>query len=141
ARSSSGRGSRAWPRSTSVAASSAAARDASRRTATPEARSVGEGSGSLLSRLLRRVAGGRDRDMEDVARSIRKLSDAQRDQTTALQSRLNALADLVAQRSTSKDATEIVHSVRALAASIDAPDSDAKLFEALDAVAKGSGPI
>ena len=102
---------------------------------------MAEERGSLLARLGRRLAGGRDRDMEDVARSIRKLSEAQRDQTTALQSRLNALADLVAQRSTSKDATEIVHSVRALAASIDAPESDAKLYEALDAIAKGSGPI
>ena len=102
---------------------------------------MAEGSGSLVARRLRRLEGGRDRDMEDVARSIRKLSEAQRDQTTALQSRLNALADLVAQRSTSKDATEIVHSVRALAASIDPPESDAKLYEALDAIAKGSGPI
>ncbi len=97
--------------------------------------------GSALARFLRRLAGGRDPAMDDVARSIRKLTEAQRDQTTALQSRLNALADLVGQRSTSKDATEIVHSVRALAASIDAPDSDAKLFEALDGIAKGTGPI
>ena len=97
--------------------------------------------GSGLAGLLRRLAGGRDPAMDDVARSIRKLTEAQRDQTTALQSRLNALADLVAQRSTSKDATEIVHSVRALATSIDAPESDAKLFEALDAIAKGSAPI
>ena len=96
---------------------------------------------SGLAGLLRRLTGGRDPAMDDVARSIRKLTEAQRDQTTALQSRLNALADLVAQRSTSKDATEIVHSVRALAASIDAPESDAKLFEALDAIAKESGPI
>lgn len=98
-------------------------------------------SGSAFARFLRRLAGGRDPAIDDVARSIRKLTEAQRDQTTALQSRLNALADLVGQRSTSKDATEIVHSVRALAASIDAPDSDAKLFEALDDIAKGSGPI
>ena len=102
---------------------------------------MSEAGGSRLAGFLRRLAGGRDREMEDVARSIRKLTEAQRDQTSALQSRLNALADLVAQRSTSKDATEIVHSVRSLAASIDAPQSDTKLYEALDAIAKGSGPI
>lgn len=102
---------------------------------------MSEAGGSGFAGFLRRLAGGRDREMEDVARSIRKLTEAQRDQTTALQSRLNALADLVAQRSTSKDATEIVHSVRSLAASIDAPHSDTKLHEALDAIAKGAGPI
>ena len=74
-----------------------------------------------------------------MARSIRKLTEAQRDQTTTLQGRLNALADLVVQRSTGKDATEILHAVRGLAVS--AEQDTAPLYQALDAIAKGGGPI
>ena len=97
-----------------------------------------DGFGSGIKRLVRRLTGG-DTEMRELAQSIRKLAEAQRDQTTTLQGRLAALTDVVTQRSTSKDATEILHAIRALAIAGD--QEAAGLYQALDAIAKGRGPI
>lgn len=115
---------------------------------------MGDGFTSGMRRLIRRLAGVRDQEVRELARSIRKLADAQRDQTTTLQAQLRALGDLVAQRSTAKDASEILHAIRALTAAIgegpangradqDSAErlSDVRLYQALDALAKGSAPI
>jgi hypothetical protein len=97
-----------------------------------------DGFGAGIRRLLRRLTGG-DAEMRELAQSIRKLTEAQRDQTTTLQGRLTALSDVVTQRSSSKDATEILHAVRALASATD--QETGSLYQALDAIAKGRGPI
>lgn len=97
-----------------------------------------DGFGAGIRRLLRRLTGG-DAEMRELAQSIRKLTEAQRDQTTTLQGRLSALSDVVTQRSSSKDATEILHAVRALASATD--QETGSLYQALDAIAKGRGPI
>jgi hypothetical protein len=93
----------------------------------------------VIDRLRRWVAGSGS-ELRDLERAIRKLTEAQRDQSTTLEARIAALADQVAQRATAKDATEIFHAVRSLSASLDR-DGDAALYKTLDAVAKGSGPI
>lgn len=111
-----------------------------------------EDRGSLFARLFRRLTGPRGGDSREIAGSIRKLAEVQRDQMTTLQARLTALAERVAQQSTSKDANEILHAIRSLTASVQQPltpdegeeerhRADAKLHEALDAIAKGPAPI
>lgn len=108
----------------------------------------------LLARIVRRLAGPPHDDLREIERAVRKLTEAQRDQTTTLQARLTALADLVTQRSTAKDATEILHAVRALALVVEqgtgagrahgdeeGRHSDTRLYQALDALAKSPGPI
>lgn len=103
----------------------------------------------MLNRILRRLSGRTDDDLKELTRAVRKLTEAQRDQTSTLLARLAAVSDLVAQRSTAKDAHEILHALRAATSTIakaapgsDAGDAgDARLYEALDAVVKGSGPI
>jgi hypothetical protein len=103
----------------------------------------------MLNRLLRRLAGPPPEEVRELARAVKKLSDAQRDQAQAALTRLSQLSDLIAQRASSKDANEILHAVRATTAlvsrALPAPggedDSEARLNEELDAVAKGSRPI
>ena len=105
----------------------------------------------MLGRIMRRL--GRKRESDDLARTLHELAVAQQQQTAALQARLKSLAELVGQRSTAKDAREILHAVRALVTIVEegsggGPGDDGerrqpatKLFRALDAVAKGEGPI
>lgn len=103
----------------------------------------------MLNRILRRLAGRPDDDLKELSRAVRKLTDAQRDQTAALLGRLTELSDLVAQRSTAKDAREILYALRAAtlmmgAGAADATGErpgDAQLYEALGEVASGSRPI
>lgn len=103
----------------------------------------------MLRRLFRRLAGPPPEALRDLARSVKKLSDAQHDQAQAALMRLTQLSELIAQRASSKDAHEILHAVRATTALVarampgtgDDGASEARLHEALDAVAKGSRPI
>ena len=57
---------------------------------------------------------------DEIIAAIRKLTEAQRDQSTVLEGRIAAVADQVAQRSTANDATEIFHAVRSLSANASA---------------------
>lgn len=114
---------------------------------------MSEPRAGLLARIVRRLTGPRPDDLREIERAVRKLGEAQRDQTTTLQARITALTDLVTQRSTGKDATEILHAVRALAVAVEqdtatdrsegeaSHQSDARLYQALDAIAKSGGPI
>ena len=105
---------------------------------------------SVFDRLIARLTGRQE--LQAVARSLRDVAAAQEQQTTMLQARLKALSDLVSQRSTGKDANEILHAVRALVtfveerANVDAVDGDerpssTRTFRALDDIAKGDLPI
>ena len=102
----------------------------------------------MLNRLFRRLAGPPE-ELRDLARSVKKLSDAQHDQAQAALTRLTQLSEQVAQRASGKDANEILHAVRAATALVaralpgaeDEAAGEARLNEALDAVAKGSRPI
>ena len=102
----------------------------------------------MLTRILRRLAGS-DTELEDLARSVKRLSDAQRDQSAELLGRLGQLADLIGQRATAKEASEILHALRSTTALVNRglpaaerdPESDARLNEALDVLAKGTRPI
>ena len=106
-------------------------------------------SRSRLARILRRLLGAGE--PADVARALRELTSTQQRQTTMLQSRLKALAGLVGERASAKDANEILHSIWALSAQLDGtaasrtpeggPRSDTRLLQALDDVARGDGPI
>ena len=103
-------------------------------------------SQNLLRRLAAYVGSGfsrtRERERRELAGALRKLADAQRDQQTRLEGRIGALADRIGQRATAKDANEILHAIRALTAETGEEGSaDAKLYEALDEIARGSGPI
>jgi hypothetical protein len=105
----------------------------------------------LLRRLLRRI-GGSDEPVR-IERALRDLSAAQQRDTAVVESRLKALAALVAQRSSAKDSNEILHSVWALQSSIEQPGAaahtdagseqpiDLKLLRELEAVARGDAPI
>jgi hypothetical protein len=103
----------------------------------------------MLNRILRRLAGRPDDDLKELARAVRKLTDAQRDHTSALLARLTAVSDLVAQRSTAKDTHEILYALRAATVMIGGSTADgsgerpgdAQLYEALDELARGSRPI
>ena len=102
----------------------------------------------MLNRILRRLAGP-DHEVKDLARAVKKLSDAQRDHSASVLARLGQLDDLIAQRSTGKDANEILHALRATTALVGkglpagdgAARSEARLHKSLDAVAKGNRPI
>ena len=97
-------------------------------------------SAVALAKAVSRTRGREEQ--RELAGALRKLADAQRDQLTTLEGRINALADRIAQRATAKDANEILHAVRSLAGeSGDDERADAKLYEALDTIARGSGPI
>ena len=109
-----------------------------------------DGRESLWNRIAARLS-GRD-ELRAIARSLRDHATAQEHQTTALQSRLTALSELVSQRSTTKDAHEIFHTLRAIltaledrpgdaGAALDERPSTIKLFRALDDIARGGGPI
>jgi hypothetical protein len=103
----------------------------------------------MLNRLFRRLAGPPQEELRDLARSVKKLSDAQHEQAQAALSRLTHLSDLLAQRASVKDANEILHAVRATTALVsralpgagEQDAGEARLNETLDAVAKGSRPI
>ena len=106
--------------------------------------------GSALHRLIGRLT-GRD-ELQAAVRSLHEIAAAQQQQTAMLQTRLKALSDLVSQRSTGKDANEILHAVRALVALVEegsaggtTPDDDrpssTKLFRTLDDIARGDGPV
>ena len=105
---------------------------------------------SPLGRLFRGLRGQPQRN--DLERTLHELVSAQRQQTAMLQAHLKALSDLVGQRSTGKDANEILHAVRALVTVVEegSPATvvegekrewGTKLFRALDDVARGQGPI
>lgn len=106
-------------------------------------------STSTFQRIIGRLT-GRD-ELQAAVRSLQEIAADQRQQNASLQTRFKALSDLVSQRSTSKDANEILHAVRALVtvveegplsgATDDERPSSIKLFRALDEVAKGDGPI
>ena len=106
---------------------------------------------SLLERIIGRLTGRHE--VQALARSLQNLAAEQQQQGAATQARLKALSDLVSQRSTAKDANEILHAVRALvrvveegahshaaAAGEDAP-SNTRLYRSLDDIARGDGPI
>ena len=98
----------------------------------------------FLSAVASAKAVSRTRQRErELAGALRKLADAQRDQLTTLEGRIGVLADRIGQRATAKDANEILHAIRSLVreAEGEALRPDAKLYEDLDAIAKGSGPI
>ena len=105
---------------------------------------------SVLERLIERLTGRHQ--LQALARSLQHLSAEQQQQGAATQARLKALSDLVSQRSTAKDANEILHAVRALVRAIEAggqvpaagdaeAPSNTRLYRALDDVARGDGPI
>ena len=102
----------------------------------------------MLNRILRRLAGP-DHEVKDLARAVKKLSDAQRDHSASVLARLGQLDDLIALRSTGKDANEILHALRATTALVakrlpaghGAARSEARLHKSQDAVAKGNRPI
>ena len=109
-----------------------------------------ERSESVWSRIVARLS-GRD-ELRSMARSIRDHAATHEHQTAALQSRLAALSELVSQRSTTKDAHEIFHTLRAIltaledrtgdaVGSLDERPSTIKLFRALDDIARGDAPI
>ncbi|MGH7336621.1 MAG: hypothetical protein ACREI7_03505, partial [Myxococcota bacterium] len=57
--------------------------------------------------------------LADLERTVRKLGEAQRDQATALQARIAAVGDRVAQQPTAKDLQELLQAVRGLGTQID----------------------
>jgi hypothetical protein len=103
----------------------------------------------MLKRILRRVVGPARTELDDLGRTLKRLSDAQRDQSSEIVRRLEQLADLIGQRATGKDANEILHAMRATTALVarglpasEGDDAQAvRLNEALDGIAKGSRPI
>jgi hypothetical protein len=103
----------------------------------------------MLTRLLRRLAGADDAELKDLARAVKRLSDAQRDQSAELLGRLGQLTDLIDQRATAKDATEILQALRSTTALVTRglpeaerdDEGEARLNDALDAIAKGTRPI
>jgi hypothetical protein len=109
-----------------------------------------ERKGSAVQRLIGKLT-GRD-ELKFALRSLQEIAALQQQQSAMVQTRLKALSDLVSQRATGKDASEILHAVRALVALIEegsfgaaTPDeerpSTTKLFRALDDVARGDAPI
>jgi hypothetical protein len=94
----------------------------------------------VIGRLRRLVGAGGGTELRDLERAIKRLADAHRDQAARLEARLGAVADDLTQRASAKDATEIVHAIRSLTKFLN-PDDDGAVFRALDAVARGTGPI
>ena len=100
----------------------------------------------MLNRLLRRLSGRHEDDLAQLTRAVRALAATQRDQMAAITGRLAALSEMVAQRSTARDANEILQGVRAATVLIgkgpaEGADAHARLYQSLDALAKGAGPI
>jgi hypothetical protein len=103
----------------------------------------------MLKRILRRLAGPSPDQAGEVTRALARLSDAQRDHTQAVIGRLGQLSDLISRRATSKDANEILHTVREATALVarSLPDGASEkrdeiaLIEFLDSIAKGTRPI
>ncbi|HXD18245.1 MAG TPA: hypothetical protein VN654_14610 [Vicinamibacterales bacterium] len=91
----------------------------------------------MIDRLRRWLAGSGD--ALSLERAVRSVADSQRESALALEARVDALARQVAQQA-SKDSLETLHAVRSLHRSL-RRDYEAKLYKALDATAKGSGPI
>ena len=111
---------------------------------------------SLFRRLARRLSGtgAATPEIRELQRVVRSIAEGQRDQATAVDARLEALRELVSQQSTRKDATEILQAVRALVRSSDralansspggtddSDRADARLYRALDSLAKSKAPI
>jgi hypothetical protein len=104
----------------------------------------------VLSRVFQALRKRPDRN--GIERALQELAAAERQRTATLDARLKSLSDLVAQRSTGKDANEILHAVRALVRVVEegavggAADGEkrewgTKVFRALDLIARGDGPI
>ncbi|HEY5616589.1 MAG TPA: hypothetical protein VIK60_01515 [Vicinamibacterales bacterium] len=105
---------------------------------------------SVFHRIIGRLTGRHE--LQAVVRSLQDLAAAQQQQAATLQTRLRALSDLVSQRSTAKDANEILHAIRALIAMVEERSgteatageerpSTTRMFRALDDIARGEGPI
>jgi hypothetical protein len=103
----------------------------------------------MLKRILRRLAGPSQAEAGEVTRALARLSDAQRDHTQAVIGRLGQLSDLISRRATSKDANEILHTVREATALVarslpdgaSGKDDEIALIEFLDSIARGTRPI
>jgi len=113
--------------------------------------------GTRFGRIWSRVTGGAQAQrIADLERAVRKLGEGQRDQATALQSRIAAVGERVAQQPTAKDLQELLQAVRALGTQIDRSIDDQlahggaverqrlderRLLKRLDQIAAGTGPL
>jgi hypothetical protein len=118
---------------------------------------MSDAGSSTWDRLMSRVTGREQFErITELERSVRKLQEAQRDQSTTLQQKLADMTNAVLSRATSKDAGELLDAVRALGAQIDRGVDDQlshggaaeqqrlterRLFRRLDQIAAGSKPI
>jgi hypothetical protein len=112
---------------------------------------------SRARRIVDRLTGASQLErMQALERTVRKLAEAQRDQSGAVERKLAELAERLALQPSAKDLQEVLQAIRALAGQIDRNVEDQlarggvverqrldekRLFKRLDQMAAGNGPI